>query len=78
MDKKVLNHLASFVTAVIRGDYSRSKDIKHLPDGVKLQQDEAQFMESLELMSVKLEAREFALEETIKELQVNNTELMEE
>lgn len=78
MNKKLLSHLASFVNAVIRGDYSRSNDIKHLPDDIKLQKDEAEFIEIVELMSVKLEAREFALQETIKELQVNNAKLMEE
>lgn len=77
MNKNILNDLASFVSAVIRGDYSCGKDIRRLTQGAALQKDEAEFVESLELMSVKLEAREFALEETITELRASNAELLE-
>ena len=77
MNKNLINDLASFVSAVIRGDYSRGKDIRRLTQGAALQKDEAEFVESLELMSVKLEAREFALEETITELRASNAELLE-
>jgi membrane protease YdiL (CAAX protease family) len=78
MNKNLLDDLGSFVRAVIRGDYSRGKNIKRLTEDVALQKDEAAFVESLELMSVKLEAREFALEETISELRARNAELLKE
>lgn len=77
MNKDILKKITTFVTNVTRGNYSSSKDIENLQATANLQEDEAEFLESLGLMSVKLEAREFALEETIKDLRSKNAELVE-
>ncbi len=55
MNNEAIKHLTAFVTAVTRGDYPRSNDdIKRLSESVTFQKDEAEFVESLELMSIKL------------------------
>lgn len=78
MDKIVLGQLAAFVAKVIQGDYSRSEGVERLSESSDIPKDEAEFAESLQFMGVKLEAREMALEQTIKRLQANNAALVEE
>jgi hypothetical protein len=77
MNKEFLTYLRSFVNAVTRADYCKGQEITRVATDINLQKDEKEFLESLELMSVKLEAREFALEETIKELRASNADLLE-
>jgi membrane protease YdiL (CAAX protease family) len=78
MNKELLHHLSSFVNAVTRGDYCKGQEVTRMATGLHLEKNEKDFLESLELMSVKLEAREFCLEEAINDLRTRNAELMEE
>jgi membrane protease YdiL (CAAX protease family) len=78
MDKELLKRLHGMVSAIIRGDYSRAQDIDHTISKAGGDHDEEQFLESLGMMAVKLEAREFELEKTIKNLKSRNAELLEE
>ncbi len=77
MDKGLLKRLDAIASAVIRGEYSRAKDMGEALDCEVCDKDEARFIETLALMSVKLEAREFALENTIENLQSRNAELLD-
>jgi len=78
MDKKLLEHLDAIVSAVTRGDYSRGKEIERMQESGLLREEDMRFLQSLGLMTVKLEAREFALEETIRDLKSKNATLIEE
>ncbi len=78
MNKELLHHLSSFVNAVTRGDYCKGQEVTRMATDMNLQKDEKEFLESLELMSVKLEAREFCLEGTNQDLRIKNAELMQE
>ncbi|SDK79639.1 CAAX protease self-immunity [Maridesulfovibrio ferrireducens] len=78
MDKSLLKQLDAIISSVIRGDYSQSVEMDRMQDNKKYTQDEVRFLESLGFMSVKLEAREFVLEETIEGLKSRNAELLEE
>jgi len=78
MNKELLHHLSSFVNAVTRGDYCKGQEVTRRATGLHLQKNEKEFLESLELMSVKLEAREYCLEQAINDLRTRNAELMEE
>lgn len=77
MNKELLRRIDKMASAVIRGDYSRAKDMGEELDCEICDKDEARFMETLALMFVKLEAREFALEQTIEDLQSRNAALLD-
>ena len=63
------------IHAISRGDFEASREIfKHTVPG-KQQEDVTEFAEALGLMSVKLEAREMQLQETIDELERKNKAL---
>ncbi len=78
MDKGLLRQLDAIISSVIRGDYSQSVEMDRMQDSEAYTQEEVRLLKSLGYMSVKLEAREFVLEETIKGLQSRNAELLEE
>jgi len=63
------------IHAISRGDFEASRELfKHTVPG-KQQEDITEFAEALGLMSVKLEAREMQLQETIDELERKNKAL---
>lgn len=78
MNKGLLKQLEAIISSVIRGDYSQSVEIDRMQDSEKYTQDEIQFLQSLGVMSVKLEAREFLLENTIEGLKSQNAALLKE
>lgn len=78
MDKDLLRRLDAIISSVIQGDYSQSVEMDRMQDSDAYTQEEVRLLKSLGYMSVKLEAREFVLEETIKGLQSRNAELLEE
>jgi hypothetical protein len=67
MDKGLLKRLDAMVSVVIREDYTWPKEMDRALDCEICDKEEARFLESLGLMFVKLEAREFALEKTIED-----------
>jgi hypothetical protein len=77
MDKGLLKRLDAMVSAVIREDYTWPKEMDRALDYEICDKEEARFLESLGLMFVKLEAREFALEKTIEDLQSKNAKLLD-
>ncbi len=76
MNNILLKHLKSIITAITHGDYAKGKTLDHLAESTELEQEEREVIESLGLMSIKLEAREFALEEAVKNLETQNTNLL--
>lgn len=77
MDKGLLRRINPMASAVMLGDYSQTKAMDEALECEICDKDEAQFIETLALMFVKLEAREFALEQTIEDLQSRNAELLD-
>ncbi len=78
MNKQLLKRLEDLVSAITRGEYSKCRDMERMACGTDCSQDEARFLESLGLMSVKLEAREYAIEQHLEELEARNAELLKE
>lgn len=78
MDKDLLRQLDSIISFIIRGDYSQSVKMDRMQDSEAYTQEESRLLKSIGLMSVKLEAREFVLEETIEDLKSRNEKLLEE
>jgi len=72
---KILKQLETVISSITKGDYSVGKEIEQFIDEKKFSKDVAEFAESLNLMSLKLEAREQALENTIETLKEKNDEL---
>ncbi len=72
---KILKQLETVISSITKGDYSVGKEIEQFIDEKKYSKDVAEFAESLNLMSLKLEAREQALENTIETLKGKNVEL---
>jgi membrane protease YdiL (CAAX protease family) len=77
MHKKTFEDLKEIISAVTEGDYSSGKKLEQLLDKEKTPEEIADFVESLNLMTIKLEAREIALGNTISELKAKNSELNE-
>ncbi|MBU2465219.1 MAG: CPBP family intramembrane metalloprotease [Bacteroidetes bacterium] len=78
MEKSLLKQLDALISSIIRGDYSQSDEMDRMQDNKKHTPEEAQFLQTLSLMSVKLEAREYALKKTIDDLNSQNAELLKE
>ncbi len=78
MEKSLLKQLDAIISSIIRGDYTKSDEIDRMQGNKKHTPEETQFLETLSLMSVKLEAREYALKKTIEDLNSQNAELLKE
>lgn len=72
---KILKQLQTVISSITKGDYSVGKEIEQFIDEKKYSNDVTEFAESLNLMSLKLEAREQELENTIETLKEKNAEL---
>lgn len=77
MNTALLKELGRIISAITYGDYSQGRAIDNVLRGKKLQADDAVFVESLGLMTIKLEANELALKSTINDLNSKNTDLAE-
>lgn len=69
--------LGKLLTSITRGDYSAGKKVEEFLDPGKYPPEVVEFTENLNLMTVKLEAREEALMNTICELGKKNEALKE-
>jgi len=77
MNTALLTELGRIISAITRGDYSQGKRIDSVLRGENLQEDDAVFVESIGLMTVKLEAHDLALKNTIDDLNSKNADLAE-
>ena len=77
MNTTLLKKLGHIISAITNGDYSQGKSIDNVLRDKNLTDDDAQFIETLGLMTVKLEVKELALKNTISDLRVKNSELSE-
>ena len=77
MNTALLKELGRIISAITYGDYSQGRTIDNVLRGKNLQADDAVFVESLGLMTIKLEANELALKSTIEDLNSKNTDLAE-
>ncbi len=75
MNTTLLKKLSHIISAITNGDYSQGKKIDNILRDKDIQVDDAIFVESLGLMTVKLEANEMALKNTIDDLNLKNTNL---
>ncbi len=76
MNSSFLKRIEDLVSAITRGEFSKGRDLDLMADKLGSTDEEARFLESLGLMSIKLEAREFALEQSITELKAKNDALL--
>jgi hypothetical protein len=67
--------LKGVLHAITRGDYDVSRDIEVYLDEQEQPKEVVDFAEQLNFMSLKLEAREMALKNTIDELAITNSNL---
>jgi len=72
---QVLVKLKGVLHAITRGDYDVSRDIEVYLDEQEQPKEVVDFAEQLNFMSLKLEAREMALKNTIDELAITNSNL---
>ncbi len=72
MITEIFTRLRKALTAITAGDYSVGKEIEEFLDTDKYPKEVVDFTESLDLMTIKLEAREIALKNTITELENAN------
>ncbi len=77
MNTALLKELGRFISAITYGDYSQRRIIDNVLRRKNLQADDETFVESLGLMTVKLEAGELALKNTISDLHSKNIDLAE-
>ncbi|MCP4717360.1 MAG: CPBP family intramembrane metalloprotease [Deltaproteobacteria bacterium] len=77
MNTVLLKKLNGIISAITNGDYSQGKKIDNVLRDKALQAEDAVFVESLGLMTVKLEANELALKNTIDDLRTRNMDLAE-
>ena len=77
MNTVLLKTLSGIISAITNGYYSQGKKIDSVLRGKDLQAEDAVFVESLGLMTVKLEANELALKNTIDDLRSRNIDLAE-
>ena len=75
MNNDLFTRLQSIVCAITSGDFLRGREFSSLTDGQHLDPEKEKFIESLDLMALKLEAREMALEEKINDLESKNKKL---
>ncbi len=68
----VFNKLKKTLVTITSGDYSAGKNIEEFLDENKYPKEVVDFTETLDLMTIKLEAREIALKNTIIELEKTN------
>jgi len=73
--RQVLIKLKGVLHDITRGDYDVSQDIENYLDEQEQSKEVVEFAEQLNLMSLKLEARELALKRTINELEKTNEDL---
>jgi len=69
--------LGKLLSIITRGDYSAGKKVEEFLDPGKYPSEVVEFTESLNLMTIKLEAREESLKNTINELEKKNDALKE-
>jgi membrane protease YdiL (CAAX protease family) len=74
-DKEAIDVISKKAGEIITGDYSKVDEIYQYCDCEKNDDSIVELVESFGMMSVKLEARELALENTIEELKDKNEEL---
>lgn len=77
MNTALLQKLSRIISAITNGDYSQGKKIDNVLRDKDIKEEDATFVESLGLMTVKLEAHEMALNSTIKNLSSKNRALAE-
>jgi hypothetical protein len=77
MNTTLLKRLGQIISAITNGDYSQGKSIDDVLREKDLSEHDAEFIESLGLMTVKLEVKELTLKNTIRDLQDKNCELSE-
>jgi hypothetical protein len=75
-EPELFTRLHSIVCAITRGDFLRGREFSSLSDVQHLDPEKEKFIESLDLMALKLEAREMALEEKIDILKSKNQKLI--
>jgi CAAX prenyl protease-like protein len=77
IEKKFFKNLEKIISAVTAGDYSSGKELERLLDKNRHSEEIVDFAESLNLMTIILEAKEMGLEKTISELRAKSNELEE-
>jgi hypothetical protein len=77
MNNALLKELGRVISAITSGDYSQGKKIDKLLRKKDIQEDDAVFVESIGLMTVKLETHDLALKNTIDDLNSKNADLAE-
>jgi membrane protease YdiL (CAAX protease family) len=68
----IFTKLRKTLLLITKGDYSVGKELETFLDAEKYPKEVVEFTETLDLMTIKLEAREIALRNTIKELENTN------
>jgi len=77
MSFDLLVKLKSVLNAITRGNYDVRNEIEEYLDSEKNPVEVVDFAENLNLMTLKLEAREMALKNSIQELEKSNAELLD-
>lgn len=77
MHFELLVKLKSVLNAITRGNYDVRTEIEEYLDQDKNPEEVVDFAENLNLMTLKLEAREMALKNSIRELEKTNEELLD-
>lgn len=75
LNKNIFRELKKLTDTIIRGDYSHAANIEEIIRDKDNPADLVEFAESLNMMTVKLEAREMALKNHIEELESVNQQL---
>lgn len=75
MNTTLIKKMGYIISAITDGDYSQGRNIDNVLRDKNLPDDDARFIESLGLMTVKLEVKDMALKNTINDLQIKNSEL---
>lgn len=78
MNTILLKKLGCIISAITHGDYSQGESLDKVLRDKNLSVDDEKFVESLGLMTVKLEVHEMTLKSTINDLRLKNSELVEQ
>ena len=77
MNTTLLKNLGRIISAITNGDYSQGESLDKVLRDKDLYEDDAKFVESLSLMTVKLEVKEMVLKTTINDLRSKNRDMAE-
>lgn len=77
MNTTLLNKLGRIISGITHGDYSQGESLDNVLRDEGLSVEDTNFVESLGLMTVKLEVNELVLNSTINDLQSKNRDLVE-